>query len=122
MQQQRGAFLLETLFTMAIISLTMIILGRVLIFAYFHSKQSDQRLQFQQLLGYFQTYIQNGPYDSPLLDMGNHVQNEGEANISWLVEEELPDLKKIQLVLRWKQLKLKVLFYKSKYFSGEGQQ
>lgn len=112
---KNGFSLIETVVSLLMVSLGLLLIGKIIVLSFDAGKKSLYRFRLQQKHEYCRDLLLSKPFSSTELHWGSHSQPEDNFLTRWVVSDVEPGLKKIELTISYKQLTQKSILYKSKY-------
>ena len=112
---ERGFTLIETMISLMIISLLIILIAKIVTFSFDMNKKSSIRFKVMQKFENLKNNLLSKPFDSKDLKEGNFRKYEGKLIIHWSIKNITQTLKKIKLSVVYKTIKKQTFFYKSQF-------
>ena len=114
----KGFTLIETLVSLVLIALAILLIAKVIVCAFDGHKKSRIRLNVSQELEFCKNQLLSKSFDSDELKVGSYSKKENHIKKNWQIKSITPTLKIIHLVISYKGLTKRVYFYKSKYIKN----
>ena len=118
LEKDKGFTIIETLFSLLLISLAVVCLYQMITFAIDAQKKSAIRFNMQQKIESCRSQLVSKSFDNDELEEGSYSTTEIPLKIKWDITNISSTLKLIQLSVTYKQVTKKVYFYKSKYIKN----
>jgi len=116
----KGFTLIETLVSLSLLLLAVLLSSRVTIAALGQSRQAAQRFRMAEMLDYYKNYLSSLPMAAPELAAGGHGRIEREFRIDWRVETDGAFLKRVSLAVAGPQGSLRLVLFRSKFIQEVG--
>jgi prepilin-type N-terminal cleavage/methylation domain-containing protein len=116
----KGFTLVETLVSLSLLLLAVLLSSRVIISALGQSRQATQRFRMVEMLDYYKNYLSSLSLAAPELAEGSHGRNEREFRVNWRVEAAGTFLKRVDLSVAGPQGSLTFVLFRSKFIQEVG--
>ena len=124
----KGFTLIETLVSLSLLLLAVLLSSRVTIAALGQSRRAAQRFRLAEMLDYYKNYLSSLPMEASELAEGGHDRIDKEFRIDWRVEpvRKVPDegdgafLKRVGLAVAGPQGALRLVLFRSKFIQEVG--
>lgn len=116
--KDRGFTIIETLFSLLLISLALMSIAQMITAAIDAQKKSNLRFMMQQKIEYCRDQLVSKPFAAVELEEGSYSIEEKPLKINWDIKNISPTLKLIHLSVSYKNITKKAYFYISKYIKN----
>ena len=116
--KDNGFTIIETLFSLLLISLALISISQMIIAAIDAQKKSSLRFNMQQKIEYCRNQLVSKPFADPELEEGSYSCADPLLKIKWDIQDISPTLKSIHLAVSYKKITKEAYFYISKYIKN----
>ncbi|MGD2089679.1 MAG: hypothetical protein PVH61_26115 [Candidatus Aminicenantes bacterium] len=113
-----GFTIIETLFSLLLISLALMSISQMITAAIAAQKKSTLRFNMQQKIEYCRNQLASKSFAAAELEEGNYSTLENPFKINWDIRNISPTLKLIRLSVSYKKITKKAYFYISKYIKN----
>lgn len=113
-----GFTIIETLFSLLLISLALMSISQMITAAIAAQKKSTLRFNMQQKIEYCRNQLVSKSFAAAELEEGNYSTLEDPFKINWDIRNISPTLKLIRLSVSYKKITKKAYFYISKYIKN----
>jgi len=113
-----GFTIIETLFSLLLISLALVSVAQVITTAINAQKVSNLHFMMQQKIEYCRNQLVSKPFAAIELEEGSYSIKEYPLEINWNIKDISPTLKLIHLSVSYKKITKKAYFYISKYIKN----
>lgn len=113
-----GFTIIETLFSLLLISLALVSISQMIITAIDAQKKSALRFNMQQKIEYCRNQLVSKTFTAAELEEGSYSTAEHPLKINWNIKNISPTLKVIHLSVSYKNITKKAYFYISKYIKN----
>jgi type II secretory pathway pseudopilin PulG len=117
-EKNSGFTIIETLFSLLLISLALMSIAQMITTAIDAQKKSKIRFNMQQKIEYCRTQLVSKTFAAAELEEGSYSILGNPLKINWDIKNISPTLKLIHLSVLYKKITKKVYFYKSKYIKN----
>jgi|GEM_PF-2635456 len=100
MVSHRGFTLIEVMLSVLIVTLAIVLVSHALIQSLFLYRDSVRRFQRQNRYHNLKHYLESLTWDSPELSEGHHHQTDGPWESRWIVTDQTPLLKKVEISVK----------------------
>ena len=114
----KGFTLVETLFSLLLISLAILLITRIIICALDGHKKSQIRFKTLQEIEFCKNQLLSKPFDSVELEEGSYSKEENHFKMKWIIKSITPTLKIIDLWVSYRGLTKRAYFYRSQYIKN----
>ncbi len=114
----RGFTLIETLFSLLLISLSLLFITQLMVGAIDAHGKSNTRFKMVQLLEFSKNELVSKSFDADELKAGCYSKAEGPFKMSWNTRDISPLLKVIRFSISYKRITKYAYFYKSKHIKN----
>ncbi len=118
MMKEKGFTLVETLFSLLLILLAILLMTRVIICAVDGLKKSRIRFNTIQEIESRKNRLLSTPFDSVELEDGSYSKEENHFKMKWIIKSITPTLKVIDLWVSYRGLTKRAYFYRSKFIKN----
>ena len=117
--KDRGFTIIETLFSLLLLSLALMSIAQMITAAIDAQKKSNLRFMMQQKIEYCQNQLVSKSFTAAELEEGSYSTEENPLKIDWDIKNISPTLKLIHLSVSYKmKITKKAYFYISKYIKN----
>lgn len=113
--KDNGFTIIETLFSLLLISLALVFMTQVIVTAIRAHQRSTLRFNIQQKIEYSRNQLLAKAFDADEMEEGGYSTADDPLFLKWEIKNISPNLKKIHLSVSFKSFTRKAYFYKSKY-------
>jgi len=113
-----GFTIIETLFSLLLISLALVSISQMITAAIDAQKKSTLRFNMQQKIEYCRNQLVSKSFAAAELEEGSYSIVETPLKINWDIKNISPALKLIHLSVSYKKITKKAYFYISKYIKN----
>jgi Tfp pilus assembly protein PilV len=113
-----GFTIIETLFSLLLISLALVSISQMITAAIDAQKKSTLRFNMQQKIEYCRNQLVSKSFAAAELEEGSYSIVENPLKINWDIKNISPALKLIHLSVSYKKITKKAYFYISKYIKN----
>jgi Tfp pilus assembly protein PilV len=113
-----GFTIIETLFSLLLISLALVSISQMITAAIDAQKKSTLRFNMQQKIEYCRGQLASKSFAAAELEEGNYSSLENPLKINWDINNISPTLKLIHLSVSYKKITKEAYFYISKYIKN----
>lgn len=110
-----GFTIVETLCSLLLAALAVLLLGQTMVSALNTDKQSALRFDMMQTMEYYKNQLVSKPFADPQLTAGNYSgqDNDKHFKMKWVITDLSPTLKAVDFSISYKNLGKRSYFYKS---------
>ena len=116
--KDHGFTIIETLFSLLLISLALMSIAQMITAAIDAQKKSNLRFMMQQKIENYQNQLVSKSFAAVELEEGSYSNEEFPLKINWEIKNISPTLKLILLSVSYKKITKKAYFYISKYIKN----
>ena len=117
-ENDSGFTIIETLFSLLLISLALMSICQMITAAIDAQKKSNIRFNMQQKMEYCRNQLVSKSFAATELEEGSYSSEENPLKINWDIKNISPTLKLIHLSVSYKRITKKAYFYISKYIKN----
>jgi Tfp pilus assembly protein PilV len=117
-EKDSGFTIIETLFSLLLISLALMSISQMITAAIGAQKKSSLRFNMQQKIEYCRNQLLSKSFAAAELEEGSYSTAENPLKINWDIKDISPTLKFIHLSVSYKKITKKAYFYKSRYIKN----
>ena len=117
-EKDSGFTIIETLFSLLLISLALMSISQMITAAIGAQKKSSLRFNMQQKIEYCRNQLLSKSFAAAELEEGSYSTAENPLKINWDIKNISPTLKFIHLSVSYKKITKKAYFYKSRYIKN----
>ena len=110
-----GFTIVETLCSLLLAALAVLLLAQTMVSAMDTDKQSALRFNMLQTMEYYKNQLVSKPFDDPQLTAGNYSDEDKDKHfkMKWVISDISPTLKAVDFSISYKSLGKRSYFYKS---------